>query len=152
MGTCAPDACEGMRVKAGGFDAPSVPSVPAAQPPAESAGKRAPAFAAAFGGSAAAFLLLHVRGWEHTAKALMPVAVRKRAEALAVIGKCRETIPQLSHMDPVWIATIWNEIVVPRVLTTENAVVTPFMYRPMEFARVRLKVRGRCAAAEAESS
>ena len=37
MGTCAPDACEGMRVKAGGFDAPSVPSVPAAQPPAESA-------------------------------------------------------------------------------------------------------------------
>ena len=37
MAKCAPDAREGMRVEARGFEAPSVPSARAAPPPAASA-------------------------------------------------------------------------------------------------------------------
>ena len=96
-------------------------------------GIRAPAFdgaGAAFGGTAAAFLLLHVRGFESEDKALLPKVGRQRAASLGWLGRYQSSMPWSKDKDLA--SQLWDKLVVPRVLAAEYGVLPLFLYRPCE--------------------
>ena len=101
----------------------------AAKAAAALAAKPAKAFAKAFGGTAAAFLLLHVRGFESEDKALLPKVGRQRAASLGWLGRCESSVWSGGQDLEV---VVWNKLVVPRVLAAEYGVLPLFLYRPCE--------------------
>ena len=102
----------------------------AAKAAAASAAQPAAAFAEAFGGTAAAFLLLHVRGYESEDKALLPKIGRQRADILGRLGRGKSPLPWSRDVNLT--ARLWDKLVVPRVLAAEYGVLPLFLYRPCE--------------------
>ena len=72
----------------------------------------------AVAGTAAALVLLHAEGWTEANAALMPLAARARAKALAMVGH-KSTLP----------TGLWMALITPRVLRGEFGHVA-FYYRP----------------------
>ena len=77
----------------------------------------------------AAFLLLHVRGFESEDKALLPKVGRQRADSLGWLGRCESSVWSGGQDLEV---ELWNKLVVPRVLAAEYGVLPLFLYRPCE--------------------